>query len=74
MIKGQRCLVTGGAGTIGSTIVDQLVAAEAAEVIVLDNLVRGRPGNLYPPGPRHPTRWAGRAARHGPLPCRSRSS
>jgi UDP-glucose 4-epimerase len=46
MIKGQRCLVTGGAGTIGSTIVDQLVAAEAAEVIVLDNLVRGRPGNL----------------------------
>ena len=46
MIKGQRCLVTGGAGTIGSTIVDQLVAAEAAEVIVLDNLVRGRPENL----------------------------
>ena len=42
MIKGQRCLVTGGAGTIGSTIVDQLVAAGAAEVIVLDNLVRGR--------------------------------
>ena len=46
MIKGQRCLVTGGAGTIGSTIVDQLVAADAAEVIVLDNLVRGRPANL----------------------------
>lgn len=46
MISGQRCLVTGGAGTIGSTIVDQLVAAGAAEVTVLDNLVRGRPGNL----------------------------
>jgi nucleoside-diphosphate-sugar epimerase len=46
MIKGQRCLVTGGAGTIGSTIVDQLVAADAAEVIVLDNLVRGRRDNL----------------------------
>ncbi len=46
MIRGQRCLVTGGAGTIGSTIVDQLVAAGAAEVTVLDNLVRGRPGNL----------------------------
>ena len=41
MIKGQRCLVTGGAGTIGSTIVDQLVAAEAAEVIVLDFLDKG---------------------------------
>jgi UDP-glucose 4-epimerase len=46
MIKGRRCLVTGGAGTIGSTITDQLVAAGAAEVIVLDNLVRGRPENL----------------------------
>jgi UDP-glucose 4-epimerase len=46
MIKGQRCLVTGGAGTIGSTITDQLVAAGAADVIVLDNLVRGRRDNL----------------------------
>jgi UDP-glucose 4-epimerase len=46
MISGQRCLVTGGAGTIGSTIVDQLVSAGAAEVTVLDNLVRGRPENL----------------------------
>jgi UDP-glucose 4-epimerase len=46
MITGQRCLVTGGAGTIGSTITDQLVAAGAAEVIVLDNLVRGRRENL----------------------------
>ncbi len=46
MIKGQRCLVTGGAGTIGSTIVDQLMAAGAGEVIVLDNLVRGRRENL----------------------------
>jgi nucleoside-diphosphate-sugar epimerase len=46
LIKGQRCLVTGGAGTIGSTIVDQLVAADAGEVIVLDNFVRGRSENL----------------------------
>ena len=46
MIEGQRCLVTGGAGTIGSTIVDQLVVAGAGEVIVLDNLVRGRRENL----------------------------
>ena len=46
MIKGQRCLVTGGAGTIGSAIVDQLVAAEAGEVVVLDNFVRGRRENL----------------------------
>jgi UDP-glucose 4-epimerase len=43
---GERYLVTGGAGTIGSTIVDQLVQAGAAEVVVLDNFVRGRMGNL----------------------------
>lgn len=46
MITGQRCLVTGGAGTIGSTIVDQLVAADPDEVVVLDNFVRGRRENL----------------------------
>src|SRR5580658_10161009 len=46
MMDSERCLVTGGAGTIGSTIVDQLLAAGAAEVIVLDNLVRGRRENL----------------------------
>lgn len=46
MITGQRCLVTGGAGTIGSTIVDQLVAAGADQIVVLDNFVRGRRENL----------------------------
>ncbi len=46
MIRGGVCLVTGGAGTIGSTIVDQLVAAGAAEIRVLDNFVRGRKENL----------------------------
>jgi len=46
MIKDSVCLVTGGAGTIGSTIVDQLVQAGAAEVRVLDNFVRGRRANL----------------------------
>jgi UDP-glucose 4-epimerase len=45
-IEGQRCVVTGGAGTIGSTIVDQLAEQRAAEIIVLDNLVRGRIENL----------------------------
>jgi UDP-glucose 4-epimerase len=45
-IAGSTSLVTGGAGTIGSTIVDQLLAAGAAEVRVLDNLVRGREANL----------------------------
>jgi UDP-glucose 4-epimerase len=45
-IKGARVLVTGGAGTIGSHVVDQLVSGGAAEVVVLDNLVRGRLSNL----------------------------
>jgi len=44
-LDGARVLVTGGAGTIGSTLVDQLVAA-GARVDVLDNLVRGRLANL----------------------------
>jgi UDP-glucose 4-epimerase len=45
-LRGATVLITGGAGTIGSTIVDQLLAADVAEVRVLDNLVRGRRGNL----------------------------
>ena len=45
-LAGATALVTGGAGTIGSTIVDQLLAADVAEVRILDNLVRGRRGNL----------------------------
>jgi UDP-glucose 4-epimerase len=45
-LAGQRILVTGGAGTIGSHVVDQLLEAEAAEVVVLDNFARGRMDNL----------------------------
>jgi UDP-glucose 4-epimerase len=45
-ILGTKVLVTGGAGTIGSHIVDQLLDAGAAHVDVLDNLVRGRRANL----------------------------
>ncbi|HYP74180.1 MAG TPA: NAD-dependent epimerase/dehydratase family protein [Microbacterium sp.] len=45
-IEGSTVLVTGGAGTIGSTIVDQLLDAGAAHIDVLDNLVRGRLANL----------------------------
>ncbi|HEX4722626.1 MAG TPA: NAD-dependent epimerase/dehydratase family protein [Pseudonocardiaceae bacterium] len=45
-ITGQRILVTGGAGTIGSALVDLLVDAGAADVLVLDNFVRGLRSNL----------------------------
>lgn len=40
-----KSIVTGGAGFIGSHLVDALVAL-GSEVIVLDNFSTGRPGNL----------------------------
>lgn len=45
-LAGSTALVTGGCGLVGSTIVDQLVAAGVAEVRVLDNLSRGTLINL----------------------------
>ncbi len=45
-LSGASVLVTGGAGTIGSTLVDQLLAAGVGRVRILDNLVRGRRENL----------------------------
>jgi UDP-glucose 4-epimerase len=41
-----RVLVIGGAGFIGSHIVDQLVAEPVREIIVLDNFARGERHNL----------------------------
>ena len=46
-LTGASTLVTGGAGTIGSTIVDQLLAAGVGRVRILDNLVRGRTGQSF---------------------------
>ncbi|GAA4167266.1 NAD-dependent epimerase/dehydratase family protein [Gryllotalpicola koreensis] len=43
---GADVLVTGGAGTIGSTIVDQLLDEGVAHVDVIDNFTRGRRANL----------------------------
>ncbi len=44
-MKGRKCLVTGGAGFIGSHIVDALIA-EGCSVAVIDNLSSGRRENL----------------------------
>src|SRR3954465_2184203 len=45
-LSGATVLVTGGAGLIGSHIVDRLIDEGAGEIRVLDNLVPGRMGNL----------------------------
>ncbi|WP_346927143.1 NAD-dependent epimerase/dehydratase family protein [uncultured Arthrobacter sp.] len=48
ILQGAQILVTGGAGTIGSTVVDHLLDAGAGRIDVLDSLVRGRRANLDP--------------------------
>ncbi|NUT96549.1 MAG: NAD-dependent epimerase/dehydratase family protein [Saccharothrix sp.] len=48
-MRDARVLITGGAGLIGSTIADHLLDEGVAEIVVLDNLVRGRLENLAGP-------------------------
>ena len=45
MFKGKRILVTGGAGFVGSNLVDRLVE-ESASVTVLDDLFTGNTKNI----------------------------
>ncbi len=44
--KGSRVLVTGGAGFIGSWLVDTLYAAGASRITIIDNLSTGDEGNV----------------------------
>ena len=44
--SGKKIVVIGGAGLIGSHVVDELLTTDAAEIVVYDNFCRGTMGNL----------------------------
>jgi len=45
-LAGKRMVVVGGAGLIGSHIVDRLISEPVSEIVVYDNFVRGTHANL----------------------------
>jgi len=45
-LAGSRVMLIGGAGLVGSHIVDQLINEPVAEIVVYDNFVRGTRDNL----------------------------
>lgn len=48
VLTGAKVIVTGGAGNVGSHIIDAVIASGAREVVALDAMVRGVPENLAP--------------------------
>jgi UDP-glucose 4-epimerase len=45
-VKNSVILVTGGAGFIGSYVVEQLIPLEPAKIIIIDNFIRGSLANM----------------------------
>jgi UDP-glucose 4-epimerase len=66
-LRGKRVLVTGGAGFIGSHIIDLLCDEGCTEIVALDNMVRGRPENLKRASARGPVRLVPGDIRDGKL-------
>ena len=54
-LSGRRVLVTGGAGFIGSHLVDRLIEESPARLAVVDNLFLGKEANLAPARARYPS-------------------
>ena len=55
-LQGKRILVTGGAGFIGSHIIDLLCEENCSEIVAIDNMIRGRRENLKHAESRGPVR------------------
>ena len=45
-IKNSKILITGGAGFVGSYVVEQLIEKQPRKIIVIDNMLRGTQRNM----------------------------
>ena len=45
-INGSRILVTGGAGFIGSYVIEELIPLKPAKIVTVDNFIRGSRANM----------------------------
>lgn len=53
-LKNKSVLVTGGAGFIGSHLVDRIIEENPARIVIVDNFFLGNEANLYSASKRYP--------------------
>lgn len=46
LIRGSRIFITGGAGFIGSYVVEEILKLDPAKIVIIDNLIRGSRENM----------------------------